>query len=309
MVKIAQRICFGEEIITHQMSKPLIVVTGKNGQLGWELEQLSAKYSNEFAFLFVDRELLDLLHPSSIPSFFEKYSPAYFISCAAYTAVDKAETEQENAYIINAESPGVIAQECSKHDCTLISISTDYVFDGNGTKPYQPNTATNPVNYYGYTKLMGEKLAIANNERTIIIRTSWVYSEHGHNFVKTMLRLMKERVELKVVNDQVGSPTYAADLADAIFQVVVSHKKGNRHYGIYHYSNKGVISWFDFATAIRDISGSKCEVLPQPSSAYPTPAKRPAYSVMDSSDIVKDFGIVMHDWKTSITTCIAKMEK
>ncbi|MES2373977.1 MAG: dTDP-4-dehydrorhamnose reductase [Bacteroidota bacterium] len=289
------------------MSKPLIIVTGKNGQLGWELEQLSAKYENTFRFLFTDKYELDLGTPLAIPSFFEKYSPAYFINCAAYTAVDKAETEQETAFVINAESVGVIAQQCRQHDCTLITISTDYVFDGKADEPYQPGTKTNPVNYYGYTKWMGEKLALENNERTLIIRTSWVYSTHGNNFVKTMLRLMKERTELKVVSDQVGSPTYAADLADAIMQMIVSLEKGNTKYGIYHYSNEGVISWYDFAIAIRNISGSSCEVLPQPASAYPTPAKRPAYSVMDTSAIVRDFGISLANWEKSLTNCLAKL--
>lgn len=287
------------------MSKPLIVVTGKNGQLGWELEQLSAKYENGFRFLFTGKDELDLSSPSSILSFFEKHLPAYFINCAAYTTVDKAETEQETAFVINAESVGVIAQQCHQHSCTLISISTDYVFDGEADKPYQPGTETNPVNYYGYTKWMGEKLALENNEHTLIIRTSWVYSTHGNNFVKTMLRLMKERTELKVVNDQVGSPTYAADLAEAILQMVISMEKGNTKYGIYHYSNAGVISWYDFAMAIRNISGSTCEVLPQPASAYPTPAKRPAYSVMDTSAIVRDFGVSQPNWEKSLAKCLA----
>jgi len=290
------------------MSKPLVAVTGKNGQLGYELEQLSVKYQDVFTFLFADRDMLDLSKPASIPGFFEKYHPVYFINCAAYTAVDKAETEQEATLVVNAESVGIIAQQCSIHHCTLIGISTDYVFDGKGTKPYQTDSPTDPVNYYGYTKWMGEKLALENNEHTIIIRTSWVYSTHGNNFVKTMLRLMKERPELKVVSDQIGSPTYAADLADAILQMITSLEKGNTHYGIYHYSNTGVISWYDFATAIRDLSGLPCNVLPQPASAYPTPAKRPAYSVMDTSLIAKDFGITLKGWHASLESCLGNMK-
>jgi dTDP-4-dehydrorhamnose reductase len=291
------------------MSKPLIVVTGRNGQLGWELEQLSATCESRFQFLFTDKDELDLGDPSSIPSFFEKHPPAYFINCGAYTAVDKAETEQETALVINAESVGMIAQQCHRLDCTLITISTDYVFDGKAGEPYQPGTETNPVNYYGYTKWVGEKLALENNKRTLIIRTSWVYSTHGNNFVKTMLRLMKERTELKVVNDQIGSPTYAADLAEAIMQMINSMENGNKKYGIYHYSNEGVISWYDFALAIRNISGSSCEILPQPSSAYPTPAKRPGYSVMDKSLLVKDFGLSLQKWEKSLTVCLAKISK
>lgn len=291
------------------MSKPIIAVTGKNGQLGYELEQLSVKHQDAFTFLFADRDMLDLSKPASIPAFFEKYQPAYFINCAAYTAVDKAETEQEAAYVINAESVGIIAQQCRIHHCALISISTDYVFDGKGTKPYQTDAPTDPVNYYGYTKWMGEKLALENNEHTIIIRTSWVYSTHGNNFVKTMLRLMKERPELKVVSDQVGSPTYAADLAEAIMRVVTSLKNGNTHYGIYHYSNTGVISWYDFAIAIRDLAGLRCQVLPQPTSAYPTPAKRPAYSVMDTGLIANDFGITLKDWRASLKNCLDNIKQ
>jgi dTDP-4-dehydrorhamnose reductase len=292
-----------------QMSIPLIVVTGKNGQLGWELQQVHNRYSVFFYFLFTDREELDLADLSSIPSFFEKYKPAYFINCAAYTAVDKAETEQEAAYTINAEAVNIIAQQCKKWNCTLIHISTDYVFDGKGTVPYTTDTKTEPVNYYGYSKWVGEKLALENNDRSIIIRTSWLYSSQGNNFVKTMLRLMKERTALKVVDDQVGSPTYAADLALSVMKIIQALENGNRHFGIYHYSNEGVTSWFEFATAIKEMSHLSCEVLPIPTSAYPTPAKRPAYSVMDTSDINKDFGIEISNWKSSLETCLQQLEK
>jgi dTDP-4-dehydrorhamnose reductase len=286
------------------MLKPLVVVTGKNGQLGWELQQLQAA---ELEILFVGKEELDLLNLASIPEFFEKYQPAYFINCAAYTAVDKAEAEQETARIINGEVVGLLAKECQKINCTLINISTDYVFDGNGTKPYPINSATDPVNYYGYTKRLGETLAMENNAKTIIIRTSWLYSSHGNNFVKTMLRLMKERTELKVVSDQLGSPTYASDLANTILQIIIAIQQGNTHKGVYHYSNTGVISWFDFATAIRDMSGLSCSILPIPSMAYPTAAKRPAYSVMDTGDLVRDFHIDLKDWKISLQECLDKL--
>jgi len=290
------------------MSKPLIVVTGGKGQLGLSLAQISGAYTTGFDFLFTRREELDLCKPGHIPNFFAKHKPSYFINCAAYTAVDMAETEQETAYLVNAESVGILARQCQLHQCSLINISTDYVFNGKGATPYQTDHATDPVNYYGYTKWVGENLALENNDRTIIIRTSWLYSEYGNNFVKTMLRLMNERTELKVVNDQIGSPTYATDLADAILKIITSLEKGNIHYGIYHYSNGGLISWFDFATAIRDLAGLTCEVLPIPSSAYPTPAKRPAYSVLDKAAIVKDFRIEIKDWEKSLVTCLDNLK-
>ena len=289
------------------MSKPLIVVTGKNGQLGWEILQISATTNESFDFLFTGREELDLSKPETIAPFFEKYQPDYFVNCAAYTAVDKAEQENELAYKTNSESVGLIAQYCSKIHAKLITISTDYVFDGNGVSPYTTDTKTNPINYYGYSKWMGEQLAMANCAETIVIRTSWVYSVHGNNFVKTMLRLMNDRPELSVVSDQIGSPTYAADLANTIIKIIQSIELGNAHYGIYHYSNTGVISWFDFATAIAKEGGKNCTVKPIPSSSYPTPAKRPGYSVMDCSKLVKDYGIELSTWEFSLKNCISKL--
>lgn len=286
------------------MSKPIIAVTGSNGQLGYELEQLANAYEEQFDFLFTDRDRLDIGQASSIADFFKEYQPAYFINCAAYTAVDKAETEQETAYHVNAEAVGIIARQCREYHCTLIHISTDYVFNGNGLVPYQTDSPTDPVNYYGYTKWLGEKLALENNAQTIIIRSSWIYSSHGNNFVKTMLRLMKDRPEIKVVSDQTGSPTYAADLAETILQVITNLQKGNIHYGIYHYSNEGVISWYDFAKAIQAHENFSCIVSPIPTSDYPTPAKRPAYSVMDKSSIVNDFGIQLKNWKESLVHCL-----
>jgi dTDP-4-dehydrorhamnose reductase len=289
------------------MSKPLVVITGKNGQLGWELQNAVAKDAESFTFLFIGKDELDLSVPATIPDFFKKYQPAYFVNCAAYTAVDKAETEKETAYLINATSVGIIAEQCRKAGCTLLQISTDYVFDGRGTHPYPTDTATDPVNYYGYTKWMGEKLALENNEHTVIIRTSWLYSSHGNNFVKTMLRLMKEREEISVVNDQLGSPTHAADLAQAVLAVIHSLQQGNRNYGTFQYSNSGTISWFDFATAIRNAAGFSCQVLPIPTSAYPTPAKRPTYSVMDTNAIVDLYGIEIRDWQKSLQACLEKL--
>jgi dTDP-4-dehydrorhamnose reductase len=289
------------------MSKPLIVVTGKNGQLGWEILQLADTVKESFELLFTGREELDLSRPETIAPFFEKNQPDYFINCAAYTAVDKAEQENELAYKINAESVGLIAQYCAKIHAKLITISTDYVFDGNGVTPYTTDTKTSPINYYGYSKWMGEQLALSNCAETIVIRTSWVYSVHGNNFVKTMLRLMGDRPELNVVGDQIGSPTYAADLAKTILKIVESIELGHAHYGIYHYSNAGVISWFEFATAIALEGRKNCKVFSIPSSAYPTPAKRPGYSVMDCSKLVKEYGIELINWELSLGKCVSKL--
>ncbi len=286
------------------MPKPLIVISGKNGQLGCELEKLSIKVKETFDFLFTDRELLDLSNPESITLFFNQFHPAYFINAAAYTAVDKAETEQVIAYRINAEAVGEIAQNCANQNCVLIQISTDYVFKGDGNSPYTTTEETDPVNYYGYTKWLGEKLALTNNPKSIIIRTSWLYSSFGNNFVKTMLRLMKERDMVSVVNDQTGSPTYAADLAQGILDIIRSIEKGNQHFGTFHFSNEGLITWFEFAKATADLGRIPCKVTPIPSSEFPTPAKRPAYSVMDKSRIVNDYGLNIKRWKESLEICI-----
>lgn len=284
--------------------KPIVVVTGKNGQLGWELQQLASSLYNEFHFIFTDRELLDLSKPASIAPFFEQTHPAYFINGAAYTAVDKAESEKEVALAINGTVVGEIATCCEKYHCKLITISTDYVFDGNGNSPYKTSTPTDPINYYGHTKAVGEAFVQKNNPTAIIVRTSWVYSVHGNNFVKTMLRLMRERTELKVVSDQIGSPTYAADLASALLKIIEQDIQGKHFSGIYHYSNTGVISWYDFAVAIRDLAGLHTKLYPIPTTDYPTPAKRPAYSVMDTSTFEKDFCIELHNWHSSLERCM-----
>lgn len=287
--------------------KPIIVVTGKNGQLGWELQQLASSFEDRYQFIFTDRTQLDLSNIGSVHPFFETIKPQYFINCAAYTAVDKAESDQDTAMAINATVVGEIAACCEEFNCKLITISTDYVFNGKGVAPYKVDTLTDPVNYYGATKAIGEQLAITNNPAAIIIRTSWVYSAHGNNFVKTMLRLMNERPEIKVVNDQEGCPTYAADLAAAIMQIVQHHSEGNHVAGIFHYSNTGAITWFQFAQAIKEEAGLSTNILPIPSSAFPTPAKRPSYSVMDVQDIATVFGVELKPWKESLKYCLSSM--
>lgn len=288
--------------------KPLVVVTGVNGQLGWELQQLASAFK-QFDFLFTNRAMLDLENSESVSVFFKKNKPSYFINCAAYTAVDKAETEKDRALQINATSVGEIAKQCAILDIPFITISTDYVFNGNGADGidkalYLPDSAIDPVNFYGYSKAEGELLAKKYHTKTIIVRTSWVYSSYGNNFVKTMLRLMKERPAINVVADQFGSPTYAGDLASALMQIVIALELGNTHYGTYHYSNTGIISWYEFAVAIQQKTGLPCLVNPIPTDQYPTPAKRPVYSAMDSSTITADFGIKLHDWKESLTKFI-----
>lgn len=289
-------------------TKPLIAVTGKSGQLGWELMRLSG-YLPEFQYYFTGRNEVDLARPETIHPFFERYQPAVFINCAAYTAVDKAETEKDLAYLVNATAVEEIARCCKLYNCILISISTDYVFNGEANEPYRINHVANPVNHYGFTKLRGEQLILEQLPSAVIIRTSWVYSEHGNNFVKTMLRLMAERPELKIVNDQQGCPTYAADLAKVIMQIVQQKLAGHTGAGIYHYSNQGITTWFHFAEAICKLAGLACKLEPIPSSAYPTPAKRPGYSVLDTSKIVDDFGITPRNWEESLQECISKLQK
>jgi dTDP-4-dehydrorhamnose reductase len=287
------------------MTKPLIVVTGKNGQLGSELQLLAPLYDAQYDFLFVDRSQLDLASNDSIDNFFAAHTPSIVINCAAYTAVDKAETDRESAFQINGAAVGKLAAHAAAVNALFITVSTDYVFNGNGTSPYLPSDATDPINYYGESKAVGEQLALVNNPNSIIIRTSWVYSRFGNNFVKTMMRLMGERSSLHVVGDQIGAPTYAADLAAAIMHMVAQKVAGNKHSGIYHYSNSGNISWYDFAVAIAKLIHSNCAVTKIGSEAFPTPAKRPRYSLMDCSAIIQDFGVQQPAWEDSLKVCIS----
>lgn len=286
------------------MAKPTIIVTGSNGQLGSELKDLSVSLP-DFEWIFTTRENLNLAKEADIQKLFEQYQPAWFVNCAAYTLVDKAESEKEESLAANAVAPGLIAKECAKNGTKLIHVSTDYVFHGDGTKPYQPEDPTNPVNFYGETKLQGEQNALSNNPETIIIRTSWVYSSYGKNFVKTMRNLMASRSDLNVVADQKGTPTYAKDLAQAIISIIQSSAQT---WGVYHFSNAGEITWFDFAEAIRDISLLDCDVHPIPTTDFPTPAKRPAYSVLDKSKIEENYAVVLRDWKESLTECIGILD-
>ncbi len=285
-----------------------ILVTGSNGQLGKELKKLSASFP-QFDFIFLSKEDLPIHHFEMVRHYFNTYQPDYCINCAAYTAVDRAEQEKDRAFQINGEAAGVLAAVCKEHHTKFIHISTDYVFDGTASVPYREDSPTNPQSVYGASKLEGEKQVVQFNPGAIIIRTSWVYSEYGKNFVKTMLKLMKEKSEISVVDDQVGSPTYAADLADVILQIIIFNIQRStlNIQGVYHFSNKGVIRWYDFAVAIKELTNSNCKINPIVTSQYPTPAKRPAYSVLNNAKIQQSFGINLIDWKISLAACLQRI--
>ncbi len=286
-------------------NKKNILVTGANGQLGMEFRTLADQYP-AYNFLFVTKEELPINDAIAAAKYFSENKIDYCVNCAAYTAVDKAETEKEIAFGINGTAVGKLASLCKKSGARFIHFSTDYVFNGQATVPYTATDETDPVNAYGASKLLGETEAIKNDPDAIIIRTSWVYSRFGKNFVKTMLKLMSEKEQLSVVSDQVGSPTYANDLAKAVMQII--EKDSDHAGGIYSYSNTGVISWYEFAQAIKEISGSDCIVNPVAGSAYPTPAKRPQYSVLDTSILRETFNIVIPFWRDSLEKCIALLK-
>jgi dTDP-4-dehydrorhamnose reductase len=282
-----------------------ILVTGANGQLGKELRDIAQKYPS-FEFLFLSREDMPIHHFELVRRFFSQFKPDFCINCAAYTAVDRAETEKDLAHLINAEAVGVLSSVAAAADCRFIHISTDYVYPGNAATPYIENDKTGPSSVYGKTKLEGEQAALQNDSMALIIRTSWVYSVYGNNFVKTMMRLMNEKTSISVVNDQVGSPTYAADLADCIMRII---SNADWHPGIYNFSNQGTLSWFEFAEEIKRILGSDCVVNPIPTSEYPTPARRPSFSVMNKDKICRTFNIQLKPWKESLQQCMLLLKQ
>ncbi len=287
-------------------NKPVILVTGSNGQLGNELQQLAPGFT-DYDFLFATKEDLNIAEEAAIENYFFEHQINYCINCAAYTAVDKAESETEQAFLMNATAVAILAKVCERNNTQLIHISTDYVFDGTAHQPYKETDKTNPVSVYGKSKLQGEELAIQNAPSTIIIRTAWLYSSFKNNFVKTMLRLLKEKESINVVNDQLGCPTYAADLAAAIMQIITSNQS-NKNPGIYHYSNAGITNWYEFAVAIQELSNIRCLVNPIPTSLYPTAAKRPAYSVLDTLKIKETFAVAIPEWEESLRKCLEKLK-
>ncbi len=280
-----------------------ILVTGANGQLGSEIKELAANYPH-FEFIFTDIADFPLDKKQEIISNFNRIQPDIVINCAAYTAVDKAEDNQEVADAINHLAIATLATLCHDSGTKLVHVSTDYVFDGTSPVAYKEDDKPNPKSVYGATKLAGEIACSKKCPESIIIRTAWVYSQFGNNFVKTMLRLMDERDTLSVVNNQVGSPTYAADLAQVILTILDSKKWES---GMYHYSNKGKISWFDFAVAIKEIAQKTCIVNGIPASNYPTPAERPAFSLLDKSKIKEVYGIEPIDYKISLKKMMARL--
>ena len=297
-------------------SMPNILVTGANGQLGSELRDL-AHTLPEFSFVFTDVAELDLTNQTAVQQAFADQSFAFCLHAAAYTAVDKAESDAATAHLVNVTAVEYLAKACQVSQTVLILISTDFVFDGQKNTPYLESDEARPLGVYGQTKLAGENVALNLHPATLVIRTAWLYSHHGNNFVKTMLRLGHERGHLRVIADQTGTPTYARDLAVAIlamtkqlYQKYYHNWQGiNEISGVYHYSNEGLASWYDFAHAIFALAQLPVTVEPIPTSAYPTAAQRPAYSVMDKQKIKAAFGLKIPHWRDSLRECMAQLAK
>ena len=280
-----------------------ILITGRHGQLGSELHDLKESYP-QHQMVFVDREEMDLSNPEQIVEVLNTEKPQIIVSAGAYTAVDKAESDQELCDAVNHIAVKTIGAWAAENNAKVIHISTDYVFDGTSETPLKETDAPDPINVYGLTKLHGEQALRASGANYVIIRTAWVYSVYGANFVKTMIRLMSEREEIGVVADQVGTPTYARDLASTIMQVIEAPEFVQ---GVFHYSNEGKISWHDFAVAIKEIKGFSTKVNAINSDAFPTPAKRPNFSLLDKSKIKETYQVAVPDWKTSLEEMLAKV--
>ena len=278
-----------------------ILIIGGNGQLGNCLNKLSSEYTLDYEFHFTDYDTLDITNQKQINEYFSEYEPHYCINVSAYTAVDFAEQEKGKAFAINAEGVRHLTEACAEKGIDLIHISTDYVFDGDTNIPYSEDDFTNPLSVYGASKLGGENLALENNPKTIIIRTSWLYSEFGKNFVKTMLNLFGSKDELNVVADQFGQPTNANDLAEVIMKIISTEEK---EYGVFHFSNYPETTWFDFAKKIAELSKSKIKINPISTEQYPTPAKRPMRSTMCLDKIENSYNIEPKYWENSLEECM-----
>ncbi|MDR3188932.1 MAG: dTDP-4-dehydrorhamnose reductase [Prevotellaceae bacterium] len=285
-----------------------ILITGANGQLGSEIRELSPAYASAFELVFTDVAELDITNPNAVQAFFEAVKPNFVVNCAAYTAVDKAEAEKALAEAINHLAVANLAQASAAAGAYFIHISTDYVFDGKKNTPYREDDATNPQSAYGLTKARGESAALSY-AKGMVIRTGWLYSKFGNNFVKTMLRLGAERQQLGVVADQVGTPTSAADLARCIMSIIGQVAAREREFagGVFHFSNEGVCSWYDFAVQIMKLGKRTCRVLPIESSAYPTPAPRPSYSVLCKEKVRSAYGVEIAHWAESLEVVISQM--
>ena len=277
-----------------------ILVTGANGQLGQCLQKISSQFE-EFEFIFTDSETLDITNKEEVNDFFWQNAPDFCINAAAYTAVDLAETDIEKAFLVNADGTENLAEACAENNAQFIHVSTDYVFDGENNLAYTEEDFTNPLGVYGASKLAGDELALEVNPCSVILRTSWVYSEFGKNFVKTMLSLFATKEELNIVADQFGQPTNANDLAEAIMKIIKSEKITP---GIFNFSNLGRISWFDFAEKIAELSEAKIKLNAIETSQYPTPAKRPKNSVLDLDKISKTYAIQLKSWEESLEDCV-----
>lgn len=282
------------------MNKKILVVGG-NGQLGNCFRKIEDNYSLDYEFLFTDSSVLDITNVDQIEAVFDEFKPDYCVNASAYTAVDLAETEKEKAFAVNAQGVANLAQACLDNKATFIHVSTDYVFDGETNLSYSEEDFTNPIGAYGESKREGEELALEINPKTIILRTSWLYSEFNKNFVKTMLNLFSQKDELGIVSDQYGQPTYANDLAEAIMEIIESKTK---KFGIYHFSNYPETTWFEFAKKIAEFSKSKIKLNALTTDQYPTPAKRPHRSTMCLDKIEADYGIEPKHWENSLEDCV-----
>ena len=283
-----------------------VLITGANGQLGNEMRRLGAVSPNEY--LFTDVAELDITDKAAVAEFVKSNNIEIIVNCAAYTNVDKAEDDEATAELINATAVRNLAEAVKAVDGTLFHVSTDYVFGSEGNTPRTEDMPTNPLGVYGKTKLHGEQAIAEVGAKAIIIRTAWLYSEFGNNFLKTMLRLTAEKESLNVVFDQVGSPTYAGDLALAIFSIIEGGVYAGNE-GVYHFSNEGVCSWYDFATEIAAAAGHECVVLPCHSNEFPSKVTRPPFSVLDKTKIKTTFGIEIPHWRDSMLYCLQRLAK